>query len=266
MVTTTPPKSTEISFPPDEDMKIGSPVHPSLKHGSYLTRPATDFTAAKTARLQFQARRGRRKEAVKFDYAYSSDSDEDSGDTLWPKKLSSTSTGSQRTVNGGVDDTQCEKEKARLTQIKIGLREGEVLDYSDFEEDVTQEKNHLRWEQGSLGKDWSPRFLHKHQHASATTSSGTAVSVPPMSPVLPPGAVPITPSLIKALDRVAAAQQAAFVSEAGQPDPPSKSSEPRSMPGSTDGLPTVRDMRHGEEYKGPQWDKFWEDVRHKGGH
>jgi hypothetical protein len=252
---TTPSESKDSIFSPDEDMKTGATDYSPLKRDPYLTRPATDITAAKKARLQFQAQRGRRK-AVKFDYADGSDSDEEFQAKLWSKKPSLTALGSQRTSNGGSDDTDCEIEKTGFAQIKNGLREGEVLVYPGFEEGATQEKNHPRGNWDSPGEDWSPGFLRKHRHASATTSSRTAVSVP-MSPMLPPpGAVPVTPSLMKALDRVAAAQQAAFVSEA----PPSNSTEPRS----TDGLPT--DMRGGEEYTGPQWDVFWKDVRYKARH
>jgi len=255
----------EMAFLRDDDMKVVS--SPDIQFpfnlrnpDPHITKPATHITAAfefqnlpaclKKGSPRFQARRGRRREAVKFDYMYSSDSDSEDleGNHVRPwlnQKPVSASVGSQRALNSG------RNEKKVTAQIKNGPGEGDISGYSDFE-DVTENKQ--GW--GSLDQDWSPAFLRKHQYASAT-SSGSQTS-PSMSSVLPSlGVIPATPSLIKALNRVAVAQQAAYGSDARQPClSPSMSTEP-----STHGLPKI--LRKGEERKEPQWDEFWKDVRDK---
>jgi len=247
------PDSAEVGFPHCKGMKISyDDVQTPFKLRQHITRPATDITAAvefqispaclKKGRSPFQSRH---KEAVKFDQSYSSDEGEDFEDSHVKLRLS------QRASNDGGDNIDSEKEKTTWDQIKKGLG-GEMPEYSDLEEDVTEVRKGSNGDRDSL-RGWSPGFLRTHQHAS-TTSSRTVVSSPHL---LSLGAVPATPSLIKALDRVAVAHLAAFGSDARQSGPqPSKSDNPRS----TDGLPM---MVNDGEYKGDQWAGFWKDVRDK---
>jgi hypothetical protein len=137
-------------------------------------------------------------------------------------------------------DIDFDKEMGRIRGAKKRGAEGEAPEYSDYEEDLTSLAN----KDASKDKDWSPGFLKRHRSganaASSTTSQRTAVSNGKSAPL---GAVPATPSLIKALDRIAVAQKDAF-SDADADGMPDGSAPP-------------------EEYKGARWGDFWKDVREK---
>jgi hypothetical protein len=137
-----------------------------------------------------------------------------------------------------------EKEMGR---VKANKTRDEAPEYSDFEEDVTNLAN------PKDSKEWSPGFLQRHRSGRSgttnTTSQRTSTSnnskrTPQPPPLVP---VPATPSLIKALDRIAVAQKDAF------------SSDPNRL--SEDGMPAPGSPQ--EEYKGARWGDFWRDVQSK---
>ena len=87
----------------------------------------------------------------------------------------------------------------------------EDLDYSDYEERAHSQITHVPGEMGERaagGGGWSPAFLTKHLSQNSRQRHGD-VQIPPVS-VPGPVPVPATPSLLKALDRVAVAQRAAY--------------------------------------------------------
>lgn len=230
----------------------------------------------------------RTRDPVKFGVDISSsDSDSDEADEFkqkpferpWLEKRYSSSVGfasSLRKIGEEgkeADPIEVEKE---LAKVKSGLGEDSAPDYSDYEDDVTSAAAPFKKDRSS--PEWSPDFLRRHRESggSSTTSLRTAVERDRVHPrvLSPEGAVPVTPSLIKAFDRIAVAQEAAYgpgavVSPGGKalrPGlPPSKSSEPAVM----SGLPKPqipREAREGEPYQPPKWDAFWKDVREKAGH
>jgi len=163
-------------------------------------------------------------------------------------------------------DIDVEKELAKV-KIGLGAHRDENLDYSDFEEDdVTSAA--MRRNRDSPG--WSPDFLRRHQEpgGTSTTSQRTVVehvlsSVPALE-----GAVPVTASLIKAVDRIAVAQRAAF-SATGKPGfPTSKSSDSAGMSGlpRAQVYPRASPFSGGEQCKSTSWDAFWGDVQEKAAH
>lgn len=202
------------------------------------------------------------------------DSDSDSNDTKGPLGLMSER---PRLAKGpssvgflasskkaeSIDSIDVEKELAKMKDT-LGSKYAS-LDYSDFEEDdVTSAATKSRDVPG-----WSPDFLrrHKESEGSSTTSQRTAIDVtipPAFSSDPPEGAVPVTSSLIKALDRLALAQQAAF----GTPKllrpglPPTKSSEVAAVSGLPKPQFPVADV---QDHPGAQWDSFWKDVKVKAG-
>jgi hypothetical protein len=158
------------------------------------------------------------------------------------------------------NDIDVEKE---LAQVKTGL--GAHEEYSDFEEDDITSAAAVKQKRDRDTSGWSPDFLRRHRESggSSTTSQRTAVdySVVSSAPA-PEGAVPITPSLIKAIDRITVAQQAVF-GAAGVPPrpglPPSKSSKLADM----SGLPRAQVLPCAEEDSSARWDAFWRDVHEK---
>lgn len=225
----------------------------------------------KGGHARFHARRPKRnRECVKFrplqngDLSSSSDSDggDDwkSPDRPWLKQrpsLSSTATtptlvGDDKddiksTKDKDALDVDYEKEIQKLSDLKsrrvsAGLGEGEVPDYSDYEEDVTLSKRHLQ-EGQQKHKEWSPGFMKKQQQRQTEESSSGRSQATNASLAMPPplGAVPATPSLIKALDRIAVAQKDAF-------------SHLRSE------MPSVS-MAEDEGKEAVKWDAFWKDVK-----
>lgn len=156
-----------------------------------------------------------------------------------------------------------------MAKVKMGLRpHDENPEYSDFEEnDVTSAAVRT----GRDAPGWSPEFIRRHQESGGTsmTSQRTVVERShAKSPALvPDGAVPMTSSLIKAVDRVAIAQQAAFAATEKSSRlglPPSKFSDPATL----SGLPRAQGLiasppSSTEEDKGASWDVFWRDVRER---
>ncbi|KLO17304.1 hypothetical protein SCHPADRAFT_846773 [Schizopora paradoxa] len=182
-----------------------------------------------------------------------------------------------------------EKEKARLAGLRnsFGAPGGGrqrsrspgtpigAPDYSDVEEiDVTNALDYLpnRPEINNNGaENWTPTFMKR---ASEGQTDGNAV---------PPGAVPMTPSLMNALNRIAAAQAHAYGPDASLPTkkpehisiPMDSAPVPLSAPG-IPGLPIVKDQRlfvpdrdaavggqQGATDIGgmvPAWDSFWQEV------
>ncbi|KAJ6600796.1 hypothetical protein B0H10DRAFT_2082938 [Mycena sp. CBHHK59/15] len=143
-------------------------------------------------------------------------------------------------------DIDFEKEMGRVRGAKkrVGDADGGIPEYSDYEEDVTSPGA----KGGDKGdKEWSPGFLKRaRSNGKAVSSAGsqrTAVSASNTA-VPPRGVVPATPSLIKALDRIAVAQKDAFTPADGMPGA-GAASPPR------------------EGFQGARWDDFWKEVRDK---
>ncbi|PCH40314.1 hypothetical protein WOLCODRAFT_131346 [Wolfiporia cocos MD-104 SS10] len=130
-----------------------------------------------------------------------------------------------------------------------GARDAAAPEYSDYEDDVAYSST----EKDRDGPNWSPAFLRRHSLSTKSDTTASRTAVEHQSPstltssrtpldsytvsVMP---VPATPSLIRAIDRVSAAQRAAY-------SPPSSS--------------TVS-LHAG----GLKWDSFWRDVRAKAKH
>lgn len=153
-------------------------------------------------------------------------------------------------------DVDVEKEMA---EIKGGLAV-DSLEYSDYEDDVTSALKDRE------GANWSPEFLKRQSGSSASlTSQRTNVNdarrlAAASTPPLIGGAVPVTPSLVKALDRLAVAQQDVF----GTPGPvrPGLPSSYSSEPVVMSGLPKPQTITSPTmENKVEKWDAFWKEVR-----
>ncbi|KAG7090472.1 hypothetical protein E1B28_009586 [Marasmius oreades] len=132
-----------------------------------------------------------------------------------------------------------DKEIRQLREKKVkGMGEGEVPEYSDhsdFEDDITAIKEKGR---GKRVSDSFDRTRKMSLAASSNSSGSTVVEHSPRPPSLP---VPATPSLIKALDRVAMAQKDAFA---------------------VSGLPSVTEEER-KEGRGQRWEVFWKEVQER---
>nr|GAT58856.1 predicted protein [Mycena chlorophos] len=251
-----PPR--DVLFPEDDgdDVKIA----PGRESYEFQQSPAFLKKGRSVGHARFKARMaGKKRDGVKFKPVdgHSSD-DEDEDDPLnspplsptskvprpWLRQkmsMSSTTPTLVDDVTSKGKDLDFDKEMKRVRKAK----KGDAPDYSDFEEDVTNV--------GAKddGGDWKPGFLKRHTSAansngfSSTTSQRTAVtSSNTKSPPL--GAVPATPSLIKALDRIAVAQKDAFVSTPSDEMP--------------SGPESPRDESQGGRY---DFNDFWKEVRAK---
>ncbi|KAJ7740901.1 hypothetical protein DFH07DRAFT_891638 [Mycena maculata] len=268
-----PPGPKDVLFPDDaDDVKLA----PGKNHESFefTKSPAFLKKGRSVGHARFQARMGGKKRgAVKFRTdGLSSDSDADGeNDPLrspphsptvqrpWLRqKMSIASTTPTLVDDSSAKGLDLDKEMGRVRGAKkLRVEGGGAPEYSDFEEeDVTS------LAASKDGKEWSPGFLQRHRSGmnavSSSASQHTTVhsnssnSRPPTSPPdtrSPPLVpVPATPSLIKALDRIAVAQKDAFPAPAG----------PEGMPGSPRTNTSPR-----EEPKGARWEDFWKEVRDK---
>jgi hypothetical protein len=250
----------DVLFPEDDGDDVKLRNHEPYE---FQQSPAFLKKGRSVGHERFQARMGGKKRgcAVKFrpvggDPGLSSDEDEE-GDPLSPmsptkaprpwlrQKMSMASTTTlvdDASAKG--KDIDFDKEMGRVYGAKKRIADrDEAPEYSDYEEDVTN----LASRDGK-DKEWSPGFLKRHRSGvnavSSTASQRTAVASSKSDSRAPPlGAVPATPSLIKALDRIAVAQKDAFS------DAPA------------DGMPAPGSPQ--EEYKGARWGDFWKDVKDK---
>lgn len=152
-------------------------------------------------------------------------------------------------------------EKGDTIAIHDGVKavKDDTLDYSDFEEDVASTI------MGPTGLPkssmWSPAFLRRHSVQSSEVQSHRPSMTPQRaannnsshidaSSTLRFSPIPATPSLIRAIDRLAVAQQAAY-----DPLPPLVREQERG-----------HNIDHAVGARHPQWQAFWHDVKMKAGH
>jgi hypothetical protein len=152
-------------------------------------------------------------------------------------------------------EKEIEAVKGKLRRTDADIVDGEV-EYSDYEEDVPSknERSGKSFTTDRDGEHWSPAFLVRHQ---TQLSPRKPTPGPPMAQIVP-GAMPVpaTPSLIKAIDRIAIAQKDAFgiagtvpVKDPAKLNPVSEAADV--------GVTTNRTER------APRWEEFWREVRVK---
>ncbi|KAI0288194.1 hypothetical protein BC826DRAFT_1107896 [Russula brevipes] len=164
------------------------------------------------ARLQAFKHAGghRKREVVKFGVTNPDDlSSDDEDDPLsapppLPRRISTLSSVTLTNVYGtGSRGTSTKGDREQVAFAKRAALRGNddsAPAYSDYEEDVTNAQTLTEEHRDS--PDWKPPFLARHASNAA-------------NPAAPVGAVPITPSLIRAVNRIAAAQAQAYGSSVG---------------------------------------------------
>ncbi|EMD39743.1 hypothetical protein CERSUDRAFT_112033 [Gelatoporia subvermispora B] len=256
------PDAKEVIFPTDDDLKLPPPL--PYPYNVQKQRPSESSATPKFLLRPEQLRKPRKKflpgtrrtrEAVMFralgdDDLLSSDEDDRTESTIEhdekPRARAPVSwTASTTTL---ADEAVFDAEKrhgsknSSRTSQKSFAHGSETVVASDMpgyeleEEDVTtgitRDHHHT----------WTPAFLRRH---SVRTRPVPELDEHALStePVLPYSPIPATPSLIRAIDRIAVAQQAAYAA----PEINMSTQIPTRLAGST-------------------WDAFWTDVRMKAGH
>ena len=221
-----PPVVSDYLFPPDDKY-----TSPPLSSGRRQTRPMTQpvltldnsptFLRKQTqdplARLRGLGNAGvhgyRKREAVKFGAVNPDDlssDDEDEGDPLStpPPLARRASTLSSVTLTNGPNveswrTSPMKGDQGRVTPARhAALRadDNDTPEYSDREEDdVTNAP--IQTDRNAPG--WKPQFFARHGSDAGNPASSI-------------GAVPMTPSLIRAVDRIATAQAQAYGTSSGQ--------------------------------------------------
>ena len=225
-LTNLPPKDP-IAFPPDAALgKRSSVSDPLFKSAKLKSRTSVRPNSQNTLKpLKPLAAKGAR---------YASDSSSSSSDSEtdiprpWAKRSSTQTSLSGATLAGSHNDSKSSKGKRKGKGKEVNA------EYSDGES-VAQGN------QGLTNRDtpgWAPGFMKRHSSSTAkdleaggveldlktvrkgSNPDGTLVSPSsPESSKPPSGAVPITPSLIKALDRVSKAQSEAYSGTHSSPTP-----------------------------------------------
>jgi hypothetical protein len=184
----------------------------------------------------------RKREAVKFGVVDPGDlSSDDEADPLTspppPARRASTRSSSATLTNGSDEGSRriflgkegSEKVAKRVT---LEVNDSNTPEYSDYEEDASNSQAQRADRRTSPG--WKPPFLVRN---GSNTPSTAAV-------------VPMTPSLIRAVDRIEAAKAQAY----GSPTPVD---EPAATP-NTHPSEIVSDRKQ-------RWEAFWRDVTSKAG-
>jgi hypothetical protein len=143
-----------------------------------------------------------------------------------------------------------DEELAKLKSQKLRFGETvQVLDYSDYEEDLTVQN--YQGEERDIEEGWSPGFLRRHQPSSPPTSMSMPGAVP----------IPATPSLIKAVDRIAVARRDAYGARSPPVVPGSR--QESVAEGQVTGSDDDRDGQRVHQQRAPRWEEFWREVRTK---
>ncbi|THH04121.1 hypothetical protein EW145_g5756 [Phellinidium pouzarii] len=177
------------------------------------------------------------------------------------------------------------KEKVRLAEIKSSFGVGgkavaptsAAPDYSDIEEDVTATYARPSDSPSRDAPGWKPEFI-KRAASSSSSSSSSAQKCKAMKAARgsPSGAVPMTPSIFNAVERLVQAQAEAFgdnsvlnaaiqASYHYPPSPPRKHVS-IAMNGLEPvvGLPVTRDSQQAlRGNHSEKWDAFWRDIQTK---
>jgi hypothetical protein len=258
-----PSNVPDILFPPDDKYTTLSP-RMSFEHnrqgfspGQLTTQQAFSFdeqprllrkpTQRPLTRLRGLANTEghgyyRKREAVKFGVVDPGDlSSDDEADPLTspppPARRASTRSSSATLTNGSDEGSRriflgkegSEKVAKRVT---LEVNDSNTPEYSDYEEDASNSQAQRADRRTSPG--WKPPFLVRN---GSNTPSTAAV-------------VPMTPSLIRAVDRIEAAKAQAY----GSPTPVD---EPAATP-NTHPSEIVSDRKQ-------RWEAFWRDVTSKAG-
>ena len=280
--------SKDIIFPSDNDMKKTIPftLHDlpqctsplKLKRSSTTAKGGEDanfvsppLTFLQKSRSHKKVGNTRGRKPVKFgaidEMSSDSDSDLDEKPSLSnpPSRPSlSYSTSSTPTLVDGrlgpgkprasypyPHELNYDEELAKLKTQKLRFRETEqVLDYSDYEEEDLTVQNY-NGEERDKEEGWSPGFLRRHQPTSPLTSMSMSGTVP----------IPATPSLIKAVDRIAVARREAYGARSPPVVPGSRQeslAEGQVMGSDDDG-----DGQRVRQERAPRWEEFWREVRTK---
>ncbi|KAJ3573460.1 hypothetical protein NP233_g2409 [Leucocoprinus birnbaumii] len=315
-------KRDPILFPPDSDFKANSEAPLKLELGDHsppLTKSLAGGVIKKprshSRKHGFQPTTTRKRKPVKFgalDELSSSD-DEDIDDikaspiTFPPLGYSSSTPTlvdeppkALRKKSTAIDTSDDPKKPlvidydAELTELKRlkGSNHGNSVingmpDYSDHEEEdltsISQRQSRANINDQTHSR-WSPAFIKRH-------SGSLSVTAEPGSPAIPlPGSMPVsaTPSLIKALDRIAIAQRDAFGHAAASPSvlasTPTIRGDTRSDPGKQPEIGTAdlrskgrkngfgaeeeeednaRAVQQARKERAPRWEEFWREVRAK---
>lgn len=252
-----PPIVSDYLFPPDD--KYTTPSHMSFHHRqkseqpaiqpvlaldnhTYLPRKHSQDPLARLRGLKNAGGNGyRKREAVKFGAVnpddFSSDDEDDPLSTPPPPARRASTLSSATLTNGsntgswGISPMKGDQERvASARRVVFRGKDDDAPEYSDYEEDVTNAQTQPGEYRNSPG--WEPPFLARHGSNTAKPESSV-------------GAVPMTPSLIRAVDRIAAAQAQAYGSS-----PDTSAGSPEVDRGSI----SVRKQR---------WEAFWRDVTAK---
>ena len=165
--------------------------------------------------------------------------------------------GKQRASYPSPHELDYHEELAKLKARKLRFGETEkVLDYSDYEEEDLTVQN---YEGGGRDKEeeeeeeegWSPGFLRRHQASSPTTSMSMPGAVP----------IPATPSLIRAVDRIAVARKEAYGARSPPVVPGSR--QESVVDGQVMGSHEDGDGQRVRQQRAPRWEEFWREVRTK---
>jgi hypothetical protein len=258
-----PSNAPDILFPPDDKYTISphmsfeynrqgfSPERPAIQQAFSFDEPPRLLqkqTQRPLARLRgltnAESHGYRKREAVKFGAIDPGDlSSDDEDDPLSspppPARRASARSSSATLTNGSNEGSRrISLEKVAATKrVALEANDASALDYSDYEEDVIDSRTQTADRHNSPG--WKPPFLVRN-------GSNTASAAAPIA------AVPMTPSLIRAVDRIEAAKAQAY----GSPTPVDSSMTTLDTHTTEIGPGSARNQR---------WEAFWHDVTSKAG-
>ena len=188
----------------------------------------------------------RKREAVKFGAAdcgdLSSDDEDDPLSSPPPARRASTRSSSATLTNGSDEGSRRiflgkdgSEKVATAKRVTLEANDASAPVYSDSEEDAINSQTQTADRRNSPG--WKPTFLVRNGSNTASIAAPTV-------------AVPMTPSLIRAVDRIEAAKAQAF-----------GSATPVDLPTTTPDTHTAEIVSARKQ----RWESFWHDVTSKAG-
>ncbi|KAH9048182.1 hypothetical protein EDB84DRAFT_1458850 [Lactarius hengduanensis] len=263
-----PSNASDILFPPDDKYTLSphmsseynrqafSPVRPAVQQTfgfdepPRLLRKQTQRPLARLRGLASTESHGyRKREALRFGAMDPSDlSSDDEDDPLSspppPARRASTRSSSATLTNGSSEGSrrvshgkESLDKVAAAKRVALEANDASAPEYSDHEEDAINSKRQTTDHRNSPG--WKPPFIVRNGSITASTAE-------------PVAAVPMTPSLIRAVDRIEAAKVQAY----GSPTPVDSTATATTPDTDTAGTSPARKQR---------WETFWHDVTSKAG-
>jgi len=179
------------------------------------------------------------------------------------RKDTQATTSSSATLADTASASSKGKQKGPVSEAGKDLEKGEEVIYSDGEEAAASVSPPGKAQKDREAPGWTPEFIKRHSISGRHGGGGELgmKNTRNVEGTPPPGSVPITPSLMRALDRVSQAQNEAYAGISRGHTPHASTAANGGAGATNSGLPPTQMPTPGGG--GHNWAAFWKTVEDK---